>query len=103
MTYPQQGRTGTSARGDKGSVPNVLIRGGIMRNKACLALVCVCFFLLSVSGAYGKDKTPKDLMGQMTLNLNMISTEDRILDYGKEYYGTYYLIITFFPAAYTPV
>lgn len=74
-----------------------------MKNRVWFPVVCVCFLLLSVSGVFGKDKPPKDLMGQMTLNLNMISTEDRILEYAKEYYGRYYLIITFFPAAYTPV
>lgn len=74
-----------------------------MRNKVWFVVLSVCLLLLFASGAYSKDKAAKDLIGQMTLNLNMISTEDRILDYGKEYYGAYYLIITFFPAAFTPV
>jgi hypothetical protein len=74
-----------------------------MRNKVCVALCCVMLLILSASSAYSKEKAAKDLVGQRTLNLNMISTEDRMLDYGKEYYGASYLIITFFPAAFTPV
>lgn len=67
--------------------------------------VALCYVLLLVlaSTAYSMEKAAKDLLGQMTLNLNMASTEDRMLDYGKEYYGAYYLIVTFFPAAFTPV
>ena len=74
-----------------------------MKKKISLALLCVSLLLMSASAAYSADKAAKDLIGQMTLNLNMISTEDRMLDYGKEYYGTHYLIVTFFPAAFTPV
>ena len=30
------------------------------------------------------------------------SSEDRLADYYKDYYGKYHLIMTFFPAAFTP-
>jgi hypothetical protein len=30
------------------------------------------------------------------------STEDRTVDYYKDYYGKHHLILTFFPAAFTP-
>ena len=31
------------------------------------------------------------------------STEDRLVDYYKDYYGKHHLVMTFFPAAFTPV
>jgi len=31
------------------------------------------------------------------------SSENRLVDYYKEYYGKYHLVMTFFPAAFTPV
>jgi hypothetical protein len=31
------------------------------------------------------------------------SSEDRLVDYYKDYYGKLHLVMTFFPAAFTPV
>jgi len=31
------------------------------------------------------------------------SSEDRLVDYYKDYYGKHHLVMTFFPAAFTPV
>jgi hypothetical protein len=44
-----------------------------------------------------------ELIGRETLNFTLPSTQDRLINYADEYYGKYYLIITFFPAAFTPV
>jgi hypothetical protein len=43
------------------------------------------------------------LIGKETWNFNLASTHDRLINYGDEYYGKSYLIMTFFPAAFTPV
>ena len=43
------------------------------------------------------------LIGKETWNFNLASTHDRLITYGDEYYGKSYLIMTFFPAAFTPV
>ena len=43
------------------------------------------------------------LIGKQTINFTLSSTEDRAINYGSEYYDKAFLIITFFPAAYTPV
>ncbi|HET6490827.1 MAG TPA: hypothetical protein VFG28_13820 [Syntrophales bacterium] len=43
------------------------------------------------------------LVGKKTVNFTLSSTEDRAINYGSEYYDKAFLIITFFPAAYTPV
>jgi hypothetical protein len=44
-----------------------------------------------------------DLVGRGTENFTLPSTHDRVINYAEEYYGKHNLIITFFPAAYTPV
>lgn len=31
------------------------------------------------------------------------SSQDRLVDYAKDYYGKHHLVMTFFPAAFTPV
>jgi hypothetical protein len=47
---------------------------------------------------------PQDpLIGKQTINFTLSSTEDRAINYGSEYYDKAFLIVTFFPAAYTPV
>jgi len=66
-----------------------------------LSLFLLVLFLLPVSGfAAGKEKS---LVGEETLYFSLPSTQDRLITYLNEYYGKYYLIITFFPAAFTPV
>jgi hypothetical protein len=30
------------------------------------------------------------------------SSQDRVVDYAKDYFGKYHLVMTFFPAAFTP-
>ena len=62
-------------------------------------LIMVC---LPVSRA-GADERSSGLVGTQTTNFNLPSTQDRLIKYGQEYYGRYNLIITFFPAAFTPV
>ncbi len=57
-------------------------------------------FLLPVSSLAAKEKS---LVGEETLYFSLPSTQDRLITYLNEYYGKYYLIITFFPAAFTPV
>lgn len=59
------------------------------------------FFLLLLANAEAKKKV--ELVGKETLNFTLPSTQDRLINYGDEYYGKYHLIITFFPAAFTPI
>jgi peroxiredoxin len=48
-------------------------------------------------------KKEKPLVGEETLLFSLPSTHDRLIDYVKDYYGKYHLVMTFFPAAFTPV
>lgn len=64
-----------------------------------LVLVVLCFMPLSNQAAGQQDP----LVGKQTINFTLSSTEDRAINYGSEYYDKAFLIVTFFPAAYTPV
>jgi len=44
-----------------------------------------------------------ELIGRETLNFTLPSTHDRLINYAEEYYGKHHLIVTFFPAAFTPI
>jgi hypothetical protein len=73
-----------------------------MRSKSVLiGLFVLALFLLPLSEA--KAQKPSPLFGRDTLNFTLPSTHDRIITYAEEYYGKHHLVITFFPAAYTPV
>ena len=75
-----------------------------MRSRASanwLWLVVFCLFLLPLTAAGAEKKA--DLVGKEALNFTLPSTQDRLINYVDEYYGKYHLIITFFPAAFTPV
>ena len=64
-----------------------------------LPLLLLFFLLLSNAEAAKK----VELVGRETLNFTLPSTQDRLINYADEYYGKHYLIMTFFPAAFTPV
>jgi len=73
-----------------------------MRSKSVLiGLFLLVLLLLPLSEAKAQKKV--DVVGRDTLNFTLPSTHDRIITYAEEYYGKHHLVITFFPAAYTPV
>ncbi len=77
---------------------------GIMRVKAFYGWVflpLLLLFLLPLSEVKAEKKV--ELVGRETLNFTLPSTQDRLINYADEYYGKHHLIITFFPAAFTPV
>jgi peroxiredoxin len=43
------------------------------------------------------------LIGREILNFTLPSTHDRLVNYADDYYGKYHLVMTFFPAAFTPI
>ena len=48
-------------------------------------------------------KEERSLIGHETPFFTLPSTHDRAINYVSEYYGKHHLIMTFFPAAFTPV
>ena len=75
-----------------------------MRSKSPLTwlyLLLLAIFILPPASL--AEKKEKSLVGEETLYFSLPSTHDRLISYLKDYYGKHYLIITFFPAAFTPV
>jgi hypothetical protein len=65
-----------------------------------------CFlllFLLAPIFTTAAASKQEELIGKQTVNFNLSSTEDRLSNYGDDYYGKAFLVMTFFPAAFTPV
>ena len=60
------------------------------------------FMLFLLPLAMGEAKE-SPLIGQETANFSLPSSQDKLINYGDEYYGKYHLILTFFPAAFTPL
>ncbi len=73
-----------------------------MRGKGHLTWLCLFLLILFVHPVSGFS-AKKSLVGEETLYFSLPSTEDRLITYLNEYYGKHHLIITFFPAAFTPV
>ncbi len=75
-----------------------------MRMKSVLKFFFpVLFFLLVLPFSSARAEDAEQIVGQDTLFFTLPSTEDRAINYLNEYYGKYHLIMTFFPAAFTPV
>ncbi len=73
---------------------------GGKRNLYLLGLILSFLLLLSF---HAEAKRKVEWIGKETPNFTLPSTEDRVIHYAEEYYGKYHLIITFFPAAFTPI
>ena len=74
-----------------------------MRRKVNLILWLFLFALLLLPISNVEAEKKFELIGRETLNFTLPSTHDRTINYADEYYGKHHLIITFFPAAFTPV
>jgi len=66
-----------------------------------LWLLLVLLFLVPISGFAAKQE--KSLVGEEVLYFSLPSSHDRLISYLNEYYGKHHLIMTFFPAAFTPI
>jgi hypothetical protein len=72
-----------------------------MSTNAVLKLVAVSItfvLCLAIRNAWAELKVGDEAPG-----FTLPSSQDRLVDYYKDYYGRHHLIITFFPAAFTPV
>lgn len=67
--------------------------------KIIFILIKITFFIFSITlNSWAEIK-----VGDEAPSFTLPSTQERIIDYYKDYYGKYHLIITFFPAAFTPI
>jgi len=74
-----------------------------MKRMVSLKWLLFIFLLLSLSVSSASADKKVQLVGREMLNFTLPSTHDRTINYAEEYYGKYHLVITFFPAAFTPV
>jgi hypothetical protein len=67
---------------------------------ACLLLSVLLAWSLP---ARAVETLPGELVGQSFPGFSLPSTEGRLVEYANEYYGKHHLVLTLFPAAFTPV
>jgi len=71
-----------------------------MRFTKWFRLSLAVFLLLPLATALANDG--ESLIGEEVSFFTLPSSEDRAINYLNEYYGKHHLILTFFPAAFTP-
>jgi hypothetical protein len=71
-----------------------------MHKKTILALAMAGIFIsmFAMGNAWAQLK-----VGDEAPSFTLPSSQDKLVDYYKDYYGKYHLVMTFFPAAFTPV
>jgi hypothetical protein len=71
-----------------------------MRGKTIMALAVAGIFIWALAAA---DARAQLKVGDEAPSFILPSSQDRLVDYYKDYYGKHHLVMTFFPAAFTPV
>jgi hypothetical protein len=77
-----------------------------MKRKIKIGMICISLLVLAclfVAVREGQAAGKQELIGKVSINWNLVSHEGKRINYGPEYYDRYFLIMTFFPAAFTPV
>ena len=74
-----------------------------MRGKSLLKWLALSVVLLLLPFSALGAKEEKSLIGDEVPFFTLPSTQDRAINYVSEYYGKHHLVMTFFPAAFTPV
>ena len=76
-----------------------------MGKKLIFAVVVIGIPLLMflAGGNAWAQEGPVLKIGQEAPTFTLPSSQDKLVDYYKDYYGKHHLIITFYPAAFTPV
>lgn len=71
-----------------------------MRRKKILVLAMggILILLFATGNARAQVK-----VGDEAPSFVLPSSQDKLVDYYKDYYGKHHLVMTFFPAAFTPV
>jgi hypothetical protein len=78
----------------------------IISFRTCRALLLVTTLLLSFALPIGADDAHANLVrkvGDMGPLFTVVTNKDTLADYNRDYYGRHHLVLTFFPAAFTPI
>ncbi len=74
----------------------------MMRMKSALAVVMLCLLALACAPVNQLSSLEKKVGDRVSI-FSAATSRDTLLSYDRDYYGKHHLILTFFPAAYTPV
>lgn len=69
-------------------------------------LLLVTILLLAAVGSAVADQPRSDLtkqVGESTPLFAVATSQGTLADYNRDYYGQHHLVLTFFPAAFTPI
>jgi hypothetical protein len=83
-------------------------KGGFSQMRKMFAVVSINIVLsmiLAFGSAWAGFATPDTpgKVGDEAYTFTLPSSQGKLVDYYKDYYGKYNLVMTFFPAAFTPV
>ena len=76
-----------------------------MKKSTVLSVYGILFLLLALGTSWADGDGPvfSDLkIGRDAPWFTLPSSQGRLVDYAKDYFGKYHLVMTFFPAAFTP-
>ena len=75
-----------------------------MKKSAWLSVYGVLFLLLALGISWADEPAFSSLkIGRDAPWFTLPSSQGRLVDYAKDYFGKHHLVMTFFPAAFTPV
>ena len=75
-----------------------------MKKSLWLSVYGILFLLLVLGISWADEPAFSSLkIGRDAPWFTLPSSQDRLVDYGKDYFGKHHLVMTFFPAAFTPV
>lgn len=72
------------------------------RGRSLFSLFLVCFFALACAPVAQQDVILKSV-GQRAPIFSAATSQGTLFNYDQDYYGKHHLVMTFFPAAYTPI
>ena len=70
--------------------------------KPLFGMVMLCLLVLACAPLTQTSSLEKKV-GDRVAIFSAATSQDTLLSYDRDYYGKHHLILTFFPAAYTPV
>jgi len=71
-----------------------------------MAMMVISVMVLAIAGgAWADSASPFSpvKVGDEAFAFTLPSSQGRLVDYYKDYYGKHHLVMTFFPAAFTPI
>ncbi|MGQ9647589.1 MAG: hypothetical protein ACUVWO_13760 [Thermodesulfobacteriota bacterium] len=75
-----------------------------MKRPLWLSVCGILFLLLALGISWADEPVFSSLkIGREAPWFSLPSSEGRLVDYAKDYLGKHHLVMTFFPAAFTPV